>query len=321
MSLQGCGQNNKVMDEKVTEIFGNLYKDVKNYNERINYHAQISIGGCNFEVLINDFPVHQFFGPINGSLNTNTPINMAILGNGEQTWKVRIYPIHDRKEINDGVTFTPRAAIEKGARAKISIKGLRFKENGDIEKEFGKVLNFEAPLNKDEKTGENIFSDAGKPYIEYSGTFQADVPYTLNGWKNSIDLSKENKAQLKNELLKEYEKYKDWLQNRELDKIASSKLNGKKEDAQALFYNKKIKQEFIYDFIDMWGKKGLKTQSLENIDIKYYGNNKVITLTNRSYNDSPLWATYIDEENDNSYILIPLYFHRPKPDAPLEVIR
>ena len=61
ISLQGCGQNNKVMNEKVTEILGNLYKDVKYYDQRINYHAQITIGGCNFEVLINDFPVHQYF--------------------------------------------------------------------------------------------------------------------------------------------------------------------------------------------------------------------------------------------------------------------
>lgn len=35
-----------------------------------------------------------------------------------------------------------------------------------------------------------MLSDAGKPYIEYSGTFQADVPYTLSGWENSTDLSK-----------------------------------------------------------------------------------------------------------------------------------
>lgn len=319
--LQSCGQNNKDMDEKVTEILGNLYKDVKYYDQRINYHAQITIGGCNFEVLINDFPVHQYFGSINGSLNTNVPINTAILGQGVQNWKVRIYPIYDRKEINGKMVSIPREAIEKGARAKISIEGLRFKENGDIEKDFGKIVKFEAPLNKDKSTGENIFADAGKPYIEYSGTFQADVPYQLDGWKNSVDLSKENKEQIATEILKEYEKYKDWIQNRELDKIAVSKLHGKKEDAQALFYNKIVNQEYINDFIDMWGREGLKTQVIENIELKYYGNNRIVTLINKSYNDSPLWASYIDEDNDSSYILIPLYFHRSKPGAPLEVIR
>ena len=94
--LQSCGQNNKAMNEKVTEILGNLYKDVKYYDQRINYHAQITIGGCNFEVLINDFPVHQYFGSINGSLNTNVPINTAILGQGVQNWKVRIYLLFNK---------------------------------------------------------------------------------------------------------------------------------------------------------------------------------------------------------------------------------
>jgi hypothetical protein len=71
----------------------------------------------------------------------------------------------------------------------------------------------------------------------------------------------------------------------------------------------------------MWGREGLKTQVIENIELKYYGNNRIVTLINKSYNDSPLWASYIDEDNDSSYILIPLYFHRSKPGAPLEVIR
>ena len=60
--LQGCGQNNKAMDEKVEEIFGSFYKDVKHYDQRINYHANIFIGGCNYEILINDFPVDSYYG-------------------------------------------------------------------------------------------------------------------------------------------------------------------------------------------------------------------------------------------------------------------
>lgn len=39
ISLQSCGQNNKAMDEKVNELWGNLYKDVKYKEAKVNYQA------------------------------------------------------------------------------------------------------------------------------------------------------------------------------------------------------------------------------------------------------------------------------------------
>ncbi len=187
--LQGCGQNNKAMDDKATEILGNLYKDVKNRDEAISYRAIYFIGGCNFELLINDLPIMTYFGSGDGSLSESAPINTAILRSGEQSWKIRVYPVHDKKEMNGKIISVSRPLIQDGARVELAIEGVLFKENGDIEKRFGKLFEFEAPLKKDEKTGKNIFADAGKPYIEYNGTFQVNVPYQQEGWTNSEDLS------------------------------------------------------------------------------------------------------------------------------------
>ncbi len=143
MSLQSCGQNTKTMNDNATEILGSLYKDVKYYDQRINYHADIFIGGCNYEVLINDFPVDSHFGPGDGAMNTSIPINTAILHKGEQTWKIRVYPVHDNKEMNGGGTaMIARPAIQDGARVEIKIEGVRFKENGSLEKKFWSSCRF-----------------------------------------------------------------------------------------------------------------------------------------------------------------------------------
>ena len=222
------------MDKEVNELWGSLYKEVKNRDKEIDYRAIYFIGGCNFELLINDFPIMTYYGEGDGSLSESAPINTAILKSGEQNWKIRVYPVHDVKEVDGKATMVPRPTIQDGARVELAIEGIKFKENGDIEKRFGKLFEFEAPLKKNERTGNNVFADAGKPYVEYSGTFYAEVPYELEGWKNSVDLSKEDSKLLEAELLKEYEKYKKWIQNRELDKIAKAKLNAKKEDDKAL---------------------------------------------------------------------------------------
>ncbi|MFH6934415.1 hypothetical protein [Flavobacterium sp. FlaQc-30] len=321
LCLQSCAQNDKEMNEKATQILSNLYKEVRHYDQRINYQADIFIGGCNLELLINDFPVQTYFDSGNGAISTSIPINTAILRPGTQTWKIRIYPIHDVTQINGVITKLPRASIEENARVEIKIEGIRYKENGDIEKHFGKVLEFKAPLIKDEKTGKNKLADAGKTYIEYSGTFEANVPYNLSGWQNSEDLRSIEPEMLKLEVVKEYEKISQWLKDRNLINIAQAKLKSKKEEAQALFYNNSTNNEYITDFIDTWGHENTKVQSLENYSLQFYGNGKIVTLISNTYKKSPLWATFKDDKNEDNYVIYSLYLHSPKGKKELEIIR
>ncbi|KFC18422.1 hypothetical protein SAMN04488097_3664 [Epilithonimonas lactis] len=321
ISLQSCGQNKETMDAKSTEILGNLYKDVKHIDQRINYQAMIFIGGCNYEVLINDYPVDRYFGPGNGSASGSTPINIAILKPGVQNWKIRIYPVRDRKEVDGKVTLVPQSEIQPGARVELDIEGVRFGDNGGIEKRFGKVVEFRAPTKKDEKNGQNILNDAGKPYIEYSGTFEADVPYTLAGWQNSTDLNGVDANTLKQQLLKQYENFHKLLQDGNLNQIANQKLNAEKEIAQAYFYDKKTNDKFLSTFIERWGQKGLKMKPIENYKVALYGDGKIATLIDVIDGGSPLWGNYEVADGkfkNNTYLL---YFHIPKGKKELEVIR
>lgn len=321
LCLQSCAQNDKDMNVKATQILSSLYKDAQHYDQRINYQADIFIGGCNFEVLINDFPVQTYYDSGNGVISTSIPINTAILKPGTQAWKIRVYPIHDVKKIKGVIAKASRTAIEDGARVEIKIEGVRFKENGDIEKHFGKVLEFKAPVIKDEKTGKDKLADTGKTYTEYSGTFEANVPYNLSGWQNSEDLTNSDPETLKQELLKEYQKMSKWLANRNLDSIANAKLKAKKEEAQALFYNNSDNRAYISDFLETWGHEKITIQPIGDCSLKFYGDEKIVTLTSNVFKKSPLWATYKDDKNEDHYILYPIYFHRPKGRKELEIIR
>ncbi|MDE5436830.1 hypothetical protein KRE40_10845 [Elizabethkingia meningoseptica] len=322
ISLQSCGQNNKAMDGKATESLGNLYKDVKYYDQRINYHADIVIGGCNYEVLINDFPVDSYYGPGNGAVNTSIPINTAILHKGEQTWKIRVYPVHDNKEVNGGTAMIARPAIQDGARVEIKIEGVRFKENGSVEQSFGRIVDFKAPTKKDDKTGKNIFADTDKPYVEYSGTFNTETPYSLTGWEKSEDLTKIDSTALTQQLLKEYQKFHQWIQNKDLNAIAQATLTEKKEYAQALFFDKKDNDNMVNSFMKGWGQKGLTMYPIENYKIKIYGDGKLVTLQRADHIGDPVLAGwYMNDNNARKLKTFSLYFHIPKGKKELEVIR
>ena len=47
--------------QKKMEKIANLYKEVKYHQQAISYQAEYFIGGCNFEILINGFPIERYY--------------------------------------------------------------------------------------------------------------------------------------------------------------------------------------------------------------------------------------------------------------------
>ncbi|QNK62205.1 hypothetical protein H7F33_16920 [Pedobacter sp. PAMC26386] len=303
------------MNEQVEAILGNLYKQVKNRDQTVNYHAEIQIGGCAFEVLINDMPVYKYAGNDgSGSIGLSAPINNNILKSGPQTWEVRVFP----PEVK-GKRLT---ALPEGVKIELSVEALKFRTDG-VDNVSEPVKLIETP--KKDKDGKQIYADAGKPLMVYKGTFLAKVPYELKGWSESVDLSKEDEKKLKTELVLEYEKYRNWIGHNESVKIAQSLLSSEKETAQSLFYDKALNDEYIKTFNESWGRAGITMYPLENYKMVYSGNGKMVTLERIDHlYDPALAGWYIlkkDSAEDRRLKTFYLNFHRPKTGAPLEVIR
>lgn len=320
-AVSSCGQTPEEMDNKVKEIFKDLYKDIKYRDERINYHAQTFIGACNYELLINDMLIDNYYGEGNGASSGNYAINKAILKSGMQTWKIRVYPIHNIERVDGHSFYVSEDVIDEVARVELSIEALRFRDEGGVDILDNEVFAFSAPLVKSEKNGSNVFADAGKPYVEYSGTFIAKVPYELKGWSESVDLSKENIEKLTIEVEGVYNKYRNWMQNRQLDKIAESKLNAERESAQALFYTQTENEQHTASFIRMTGQNGIQMLPIEKSKIKFYGNGRVIALERTDVLELPSLIGEYEENGRMRMRYLYIYFHRPYPGAPLEVIR
>ncbi|PKB41923.1 hypothetical protein AX016_0077 [Cellulophaga sp. RHA19] len=304
---------NSQVNPEVQEIFSNLGENVIANDEA--YNANIWIGACSYEVLINDMRVDYFFGRLNGTISGSIPINPYILKTGWQTWTIRVYP-----EWKDR-SFFDTNGISEGALVELQINKYKYKPNGDVETLY-ESEKFER--KKPEGDYDAKFPDAGKPYVEYKGKFYAEVPYELEGWSNSQDLSKEDKDELFEELLKEYNTYRDLITNKELPEIARNIHKMKKERAITNSDSNEEVQETIANFIKLWGQD-MTMYPIENVALKMYGNGKVVALERFDVRgETPLIGQYWLEKDGGKHDtanVFSLYFHRPKGSSKLEVIR
>ncbi|MGY0040481.1 hypothetical protein [Pedobacter sp. NJ-S-72] len=260
-------------------------------------------------------PVYRYAGNDgSGSIGLSAPINTNILKSGLQTWEVRVFP----PELN-GKRLT---SLPEGVKLELSIEILKFRADG-VDQGAVPVKLIETP--KKEKDGKQIYADAGKPFMVYRGTFNAEVPYELEGWAKSVDLAKEDSTALKKELIAEYEKYRGWLQHHDGDKLANGVLKREKETAQSLFYDKAMNDDFLKTFLSTYITEKLTMYPLEHYKMVFSGNGKMVSLERVDHIYDPALAGWYlvkkDDEETNMLNTYYLNFHRPKAGSGLEVIR
>lgn len=129
-----------------------------------NYYAvSFMSNGCNFEIWVNDLKVTEYFD--SGGFSGMAPINSYILKSGQQRIKVRLFPVKGHEE--KGILSAKPLWIELRCKPDPS---------GDLDSYKTFLANFIPAV------------PVGQPYFEYETTFDAEVPYELQGWGDCEDL-------------------------------------------------------------------------------------------------------------------------------------
>lgn len=267
----------------------------------IEYRLNFEIGAASFECFINDIPVEQYFGEGNGTLNTSTPINDAILKPGTQHWKLILYP-----SCKDGKQL---AALPGKIKAVVQVEGLH--------KSDGKQVSNVELLNID---GDH--PNAAKAAAVYEGSFEAKVPYHLTGWSQSVNLQKEDEKALLPELLAAYESYAECF--RKKDAAALHQLIRQKENEMAQFFylDKEEAAAHLSEYSDDF-KLDYTVLPIEKYRLRFYGNGKIAALERTDYPNigEPVVRYTVKRPKGEETAFMYAYFHRPRPGAKLEMIR
>ena len=265
LSLQSCSQKtiitqnpNITADNLVEEIA----KQVKHYPSEPQYVMHYFNGVCNFEIYINDFKVVKSFN--NESFKTSERINPFLLSKNNQL-KIILYPRDSVNKLN----------LQAGLNLKVNSY-----ENTDrfsIEKQQSNLFIYQTPEDEN-----GFFKYAGKEYFEQTVAFTLpDVPYKIEGWKDSQDLRNFDKKLLEQKVLQAYQMIQKSFKERDLDKIAQFSYNKMKDQAIAQYFDEEEVQEGWEELISIAGADNLEFFPLENYELVFYGEGRLVGLKSK----------------------------------------
>ena len=265
-AFQSCSQPTPVnQNPNITanNLVEEIAKQVSHYNYEPIYEVYFEFGYCYIELYINDILAYKNYGEGGGS--SSFTINPYLLNFSNQTIKLRMYA---REEFGE---FLNNSAV------KLEIGSYDNQNKFSIEKQQDNLFGYHTPEDEN-----GFFKYAGKEYFEQIVTFTLpEVPYKIEGWKDSQDLRNFDKKLLEQKVLQAYQMIQKSFKERDLDGIAQFSFNGMKDLAIAQYFDEEEVQEGWEDLISIAGADNLEFYPLENYELVFYGEGRLVGLKSK----------------------------------------
>lgn len=243
---------------------------------------------CFIDIKVNDVFILSL--NVDGQVATIMPINNAILETGMQQVSYTIRPLLGDDNLQNNASFNASVWL--------------YDVNGDSIEEIEEINSFSLP---------ELTKDSPLPIYEDNKYFYADVPYMLNAWQNSVDLSKiKNLRELVDYSYKkienyianaQYEKFNDMIQQRE-DNVAT-----------CMYFSEERKNQRKNRFIDLMSTGLYVVPVSEQDNMVIFGHNKLVTLKKKDGASALLLRNSVGEEMN-----LVLFLHLQQGQNELSVI-
>ncbi|MBA6316552.1 hypothetical protein [Cellulophaga baltica] len=263
LALVANGQHKVDYDQVDIEIT-NHYKDYKYSNrKRPGYYLQVNNQNCYYDIRVNDLIASNYFRE-HPAYSVRIPLNLNIVRSGEQLISVKVFPVIGEK---------------LSEKAGLQLQLVRYSDMTDPDHEFGRftvLWEWEMPKVGDQKI----------PEFTIQHEFDAKVPFVLE----TLDLYAQDLSELEEEnVLKEVIEHftikRQTIINKKQDRDHLERHL--KRALIQLYKGKELSDKTIDGMINI--KDGMEPQPLEDFEIKYYYNNKVITLVRRTDKRPAIW--------------------------------
>ncbi|MGG6231144.1 hypothetical protein [Tenacibaculum sp. SDUM215027] len=254
----------------------------------------------NSEILVNDIVIDQ---SLYGNLGGMEFINQFILQSGKQSVKLRmIHPF-----------------AEKGGEYPF-----------EVLEEYGKDFNiFQTVYNKsgdivDMKIIKNLSLSKIKmatPIVEREWSFEAELPFELEGWKNSEDLSKWDKNELEKKVVNKYKYLRELLNQGNGSEFIRELSLANQEYFDANYISLSEQEKYIENLIDLFnGLKG-KASEISDYKMRILGEGKVVVLEKLSGKFSQKGILSVEDKENKKFYSIYVMLHKKKTSDDFEIIR
>lgn len=300
--LNSCQSQEKIQHKGMSteERLKYIETKINKFEKEPLYQIKVKTNNC-YQILINDFPVYTHFDKASGKVGFN--INTAILKSGKQNLEIRVFPSYKNKEEQNQY-------LSNDDFFSLEIEQTQWNKDGSLEKPKS-ILSYEKP--------EKDYSNS-KVYIEKI-IFQATVPYQLEGWTESKDLSKIK--DIDDDVVAFYKKTIAAFENKEFDFFNTLYLKADTEWYQSEYFKKNTIEKY-QNALYKNKFESLFVYPLKNYKISFYCDNKVIRLENlsgRNKGNSAFTYEYVNNSDMKVVEWNNLFLHIPKGKTELEIIR
>lgn len=259
------------------------------------YIAELQASNCQVELLVNDLPCFNQYN--DGGVGVDWPINEYILNSGKQFYTIKANCFDNESKIR------PNASIS----LKITLRN---------------AFDFSVPKKVVKEHVQINFNEKDTGIFESGGFFDAQVPYSLLGWKDSFDFSDyihgDNvvKKAIIAELKEYYEVFYQILKKRDINQYNSINSQRFEEITTAFYLTDDEKNERKQSILSTSRQDILKIDFSE-YSLHFYGNkNQVVgvKLTNQP-------CGFVFENAEGMIITELALFHRLKSKDKLSLIR
>lgn len=259
------------------------------------YIAELQASNCQVELLINDVPCFNQYN--DGGVGVDWPINEYILNSGKQFYTIKANCFDNENKIR--------------SNASISLKiTLRDAFDFSVPK---KVIKEHIQIN---------FNEKDTQIFESGDFFEAHVPYSLSGWKDSFDFSNyihgnnDIKQALVTEIKDYYELFYQVLKAQDVNKY--NLINSQRfEEITTAFYLTKQEKDDRKKSILNSSRRDISKVDFNEYSLHFYGNkNQIVGM---KIKNQPCGFVF---ENEEGMIITELaLFHRKISDNKLSLIR
>lgn len=249
-------QNTEINSKNIIE---KTLRQIKHYAQEPKYVIYHTNGMCNFEIFINDIKVSKSFN--NKSFSTGNEINPYLNGK-TNTLKIILYPREDQAKLDAQTEFD------------LKVESYENTDKLSTEKQQDNLFAYSAPKDND-----RLFNGAGKESFEEEKIFTlSNVPFAIDGWKESQDLRSFDKKILEGTALQAYKMIQDAFKAKDTDKIARLSYSRIKDQAISQYFDKDEIEERWNEVASIAKADHLEFAPLDHYELVFYGEGRLAGL-------------------------------------------
>lgn len=308
-----------------------IRKDTTIGNEIRFNSVYIHSADCQFEFYVNDVMVMNFKGEMarTGGFNGDNMINPFLLTSGVHEVKVRMYPPFGKALLGGAAVGLMFARFKNGDLRTLIYDEKMRGQDGILLDHYDKQWVSEKGVwdtpswvegHSEPKKPEPF---VGLPAYEWRSTFEAQVPFDLVGWLNSVNIKKEQddeKKNIKAELITEYKKIYEIIKNKDLNGYLNLIREREELLEKTMYYSEKNKQEKRKSAEDLLNNNDFELEPLfeETFQLEYQGYGKLATLVHLADGEGIIRLKH--KQNEGESIYLDFLFQRKIKGGKLSVI-